>query len=369
MIGKFEVIYMKIGRNEPCPCGSGKKYKKCCLYKPDEQRFAEAIMYSSENIRNEARIKQRLHPNKNECDGKIIKAHAIQNNRILNKISDNGIVITMDGVSNLIFQSSDKKGRKIATTFTGFCSYHDKTLFQDVEDKDFVGTKKQIFLLTYRTMAWHYHKKQEQANATRIHVNKMRTKGFNVTNSDDVVDYLTGLKLGMHDNEIEKTAFDKALLNETFEDISYVVWELPYEINIAISMMTALEHDILGNKINDLAKDEDVKSIYLNIFPSTNKSFCIWSWLKKNDNIYKPFVKQFLDLEIKDRENYFNNNLPRWSDSLVISPKLWNKWGEGIQQALITHANFDVLYRQMELEIGEYAYKFAYTPWNLFEHT
>jgi len=22
----------KIGRNEPCPCGSGKKYKKCCLH-------------------------------------------------------------------------------------------------------------------------------------------------------------------------------------------------------------------------------------------------------------------------------------------------------------------------------------------------
>ena len=24
---------MKAGRNEPCPCGSGKKYKKCCLGK------------------------------------------------------------------------------------------------------------------------------------------------------------------------------------------------------------------------------------------------------------------------------------------------------------------------------------------------
>jgi len=23
----------KIGRNEPCPCGSGKKYKKCCMNK------------------------------------------------------------------------------------------------------------------------------------------------------------------------------------------------------------------------------------------------------------------------------------------------------------------------------------------------
>ncbi|MDO5640257.1 MAG: SEC-C metal-binding domain-containing protein [Neisseria sp.] len=22
---------IKIGRNDPCPCGSGKKYKKCCM--------------------------------------------------------------------------------------------------------------------------------------------------------------------------------------------------------------------------------------------------------------------------------------------------------------------------------------------------
>ena len=28
---------MKIKRNEPCPCGSGKKYKKCCLIKDEEQ--------------------------------------------------------------------------------------------------------------------------------------------------------------------------------------------------------------------------------------------------------------------------------------------------------------------------------------------
>ena len=25
---------MKIGRNESCPCGSGKKYKRCCAHKP-----------------------------------------------------------------------------------------------------------------------------------------------------------------------------------------------------------------------------------------------------------------------------------------------------------------------------------------------
>ena len=32
---KLEPIVMdkKVGRNDPCPCGSGKKYKKCCLRK------------------------------------------------------------------------------------------------------------------------------------------------------------------------------------------------------------------------------------------------------------------------------------------------------------------------------------------------
>lgn len=27
------IVKPKVGRNDPCPCGSGKKYKKCCLNK------------------------------------------------------------------------------------------------------------------------------------------------------------------------------------------------------------------------------------------------------------------------------------------------------------------------------------------------
>ncbi|BCR05385.1 UPF0225 protein [Desulfuromonas versatilis] len=29
---------MSVGRNDPCPCGSGKKYKKCCLDKAGQPR-------------------------------------------------------------------------------------------------------------------------------------------------------------------------------------------------------------------------------------------------------------------------------------------------------------------------------------------
>lgn len=156
---------MKVGRNELCPCGSGIKYKKCCLRKTDEQRLAEAIVEANAIVKKERYIKQCLHPNQNECSGGIIRAHAIQNNRILCRVAENGHVITLDGTSNLIFQDAQTKGRKIATVFSGFCSYHDKVLFQDIEDCDFTATEKQIFLLTYRTMSWHFHKKQEQEKA------------------------------------------------------------------------------------------------------------------------------------------------------------------------------------------------------------
>jgi hypothetical protein len=33
---------MKVGRNEPCPCGSGKKFKKCCQPKEEEARAEKA---------------------------------------------------------------------------------------------------------------------------------------------------------------------------------------------------------------------------------------------------------------------------------------------------------------------------------------
>jgi len=33
----------KLGRNDPCPCGSGKKYKQCCLAKDEaKERAARA---------------------------------------------------------------------------------------------------------------------------------------------------------------------------------------------------------------------------------------------------------------------------------------------------------------------------------------
>jgi len=40
----------KIGRNAPCPCGSGKKYKKCCLPLQERSSSQHNISYSEADI-------------------------------------------------------------------------------------------------------------------------------------------------------------------------------------------------------------------------------------------------------------------------------------------------------------------------------
>jgi len=42
---------VKVGRNDRCPCGSGKKYKKCCLQKESQskQRQVKVVRATSQN--------------------------------------------------------------------------------------------------------------------------------------------------------------------------------------------------------------------------------------------------------------------------------------------------------------------------------
>jgi hypothetical protein len=61
----------KVGRNDPCPCGSGKKFKKCCESKMLGKRFS-AHKIEDQNIANRAvgvsNLFQSRHPQKSPDD-------------------------------------------------------------------------------------------------------------------------------------------------------------------------------------------------------------------------------------------------------------------------------------------------------------
>ena len=55
-----------------------------------------------------------LCPRKTDCSGNIVKAHSIQNNRILNKISTNGYVIQFKMEDIMYTYDASKIGKKMA---------------------------------------------------------------------------------------------------------------------------------------------------------------------------------------------------------------------------------------------------------------
>lgn len=56
----------KIGRNAPCPCGSGKKYKKCCLPLQERSSSQQNISYSEADIDNLDMLSNRVADLSNE---------------------------------------------------------------------------------------------------------------------------------------------------------------------------------------------------------------------------------------------------------------------------------------------------------------
>lgn len=63
----FYCMSKKIGRNDPCPCGSGKKYKKCCLDRNQIKTYEESRpfedyfvnlppVWGSKNLKNSERM-------------------------------------------------------------------------------------------------------------------------------------------------------------------------------------------------------------------------------------------------------------------------------------------------------------------------
>ena len=97
----------------------------------------------------------------NNCDSDIIRAHSIQNNRYLTRISQDGIVLGVSFVDGEYY--FDEIGRSSASVFRGFCKTHDSLLFKSIEESDLIiGNGEQYFLFAYRALAKEYLAKLNQ---------------------------------------------------------------------------------------------------------------------------------------------------------------------------------------------------------------
>ncbi len=320
---------MKIGRNAPCPCGSGKKYKKCCLGKENNPDYSipENISVIYKQLRKSAQFKECLYPDHSRCSEKIIKAHSIQNNKILSKISDNGKVYMPVPKPELSFDIQKEYGRKEASIFTGFCGFHDTTVFDPIENYDFSATTEQIFLYIYRVFALEYHKKQE---AVRMEQQLFYNKPSVVNMQGFMKVGKTGFALAVNDYEEEKKIFDEALLTGKYDDVlTSIVWTFDNFSNFAATGAEAPYLDFESKRIQDLRNPEvPVRHIYISVFPENNKTYAIIAWLKRFDSVFSSIFKKLNKLTEIERRNYINNTIPIIAENIAIKPSSWEAISE-----------------------------------------
>lgn len=322
----------KIGRNDPCPCGSGKKYKHCCLGKADNPEYSDITKFPDlyKTARKEARFKECIHPEKENCSEKIVGAHSIQNNKILSKISDNGKVYMPCPKPELSIELQYTYGRKEASVFTGFCSYHDKVTFQPIEDTDFYGTDEQIFLHIYRAFALEYHRKKE---AARLDQHFFKNKPSIANMPFRTIEGKTGFNLAVSDFEQEKQIFDKALLEKKYDVLTSLVWSFDGFSNFAATGAEAPSLDFSSKRIQNLLNPKvPVRHIYITVFPENDKTYAIIAWLKEYDKLFSTIKDRLCSLTEREKKNYINNTIPMVSENIVIKPSSWNAMSKSSQE-------------------------------------
>jgi len=179
-----------------CGCGSNKIYNECCgIREWNDETFKLLIAerFNSGFSKNECFVPCAL---KSECEGKIIRAHTVSKSSSLKTIADDSHVLcyTKPDLFNMTREKPPtialrREGINKASTFTGFCCYHDKALFSCVEDQIFTGTKEQVFALLYRSLAFEKFKKIQQYKSAKANIfckgelHKRRTDEFFINNT------------------------------------------------------------------------------------------------------------------------------------------------------------------------------------------
>ncbi|PEF23130.1 hypothetical protein [Bacillus pseudomycoides] len=304
------------------------------------------IFANLDKIKKECFLKECFHQDEN-CSDKIIKAHSIQNNRILNKISENGEVLMIAGESDsssMFKTSMQRVGRKRATTFTGFCGKHDNDLFMPIEEEKYrIGNKEQEFLFAYRALAKEFHTKTTVGEMYRKMQQYIRAGEYHKLsnifdeNSQLNLEYIqymgeavTGYLIGSEDAEARLNLFRKRM-NEfldksSFDEIVTDVIELDEEYHIAVSSITFIETDLNNKVINEMANlQASLAPLFITVFPQDGKTYILLSYFERNKRRYKFIKEQILTQSIKMQKIIISNLIVAYLENWAISPIKWNK--------------------------------------------
>lgn len=293
-----------------------------------EEDLQRELKLKKQVFKKESKIAECFHHNKDECNGPIKQAHSIQRNGRLSiieaEVNGNNCLYTFSSHKSTKDRWLDDLipiGKKEASTFFGFCDYHDTTLFSPIENFKFDKSSKHLFLHSYRSFAHSFHRKKEEY---QIYHNPQSE--FVQSLPQDWIEMMKiGVKMGINDLIYYKSKIDEALENENYDYFDYLVYEkdglFPFAVSSQISPWVTYRNKPMNNHLNPnepwsppmitFLPDKSTTFAILAAFPDDLKGRILLSELRELENV--ELEKAITSLIIANCENTF------------FSPKIWNK--------------------------------------------
>ena len=329
----------KIGRNTPCPCGSGKKFKRCCLNAPD----ARAFFAEAKTLQRAMSVERCSAPpeHRQECTPTFAKAHTVPRASLKRIAVDGHVFSFVPNAYNLERHgpkfSPQRLGVNLASTFTGFCSHHDNAIFAPLEKTPFVGTPKQCFLLAYRALARELHIKQSTLAYWDDRLSKQTALEPVPQLARFTLDgFLGGSRKGVTDLASHKTDYDRILLGGNYRGVRAHVVELSHPPSVMCSGGIVPEHTFDGEKLIDILNHRRRLSLLsFSSFADATAGFVVFAWVDDGTEYCDRFVQSLKQLS----PGTFTSSIVRFffecCENVHLQPSWWEGLGAKVQDTLV----------------------------------
>ncbi|MFM0198561.1 hypothetical protein PQR53_01620 [Paraburkholderia fungorum] len=214
-----------------------------------------------------------------------------------------------------------------ASTFTGFCAYHDKHLFAPLEDEPITLSDEQLFLLAYRSLARELYAKEGNAKTAELmrEVDRGRDKADQIAIQTAATGYATGVDLALNELHQAKDIMDGMLASGDFAAMNHFIVELSQLPSVLVSASTQPEFDFSGNRLQTFGSSTDPMShIIFNCISYDAVGCFVFSWLQIHDEVCAKFIETLVGLGKHEIGNALVRFAYSFAENTWASPKWWN---------------------------------------------
>lgn len=351
----------KRGRNEPCWCGSGRKYKHCHLKRSGEKPTTRTEAF--QGMLSSFKCEECSCPDdwKHQCAGDIVRAHSLSRRNALGAVTESGHVFSLVPDWSQLFHRDKfvfkKKSARDASTFTGFCGYHDSNIFLGLDNTEFDGSKGLTFLSAYRTLCREIFMKRAYLRAADF--GRTMDKGRDALSQVAIQDTASAMSDGANDalqelNDL-KSYFENALRTSSYEMFAFSNFHFCQLPNLVSAGGFNPSHDMSGEFLQNLDLSTNSQNVFFSILPSKSGFWASFLWLR---------TQSLMERYVADVERNFCSPGGIYAVALAhientfLRPSFWETLPERQKQSFQFLMLMDVLHRdyaQAKAVAGELA--------------